>query len=199
MNIEAREIHDALKAGAQRIVAAGGYSSLKLVDILEAAGLSPDLLNETPDAKRELAYRLAMLVFEQMRENSLGKGDAVEMLDRYLTDSMRIIIGGNLEFVQLWIGELVNDNYAYGVEKMRWDWQCIAGIIRTAIDAGELREDTPVGRLTGLLMAQYYGTLFAWCVLQGSMDAIKDLHRYVTEEVPRLLKPYRNAGSEIVQ
>ena len=196
MNIEALEVRDALAEGAQRIIAANGYTGLKLEDILREAGLPEDILDETPDMKSRIIFSLGMRLFEKLQEESLVEGDVIDMLDSYLTSSIRILAGSSIELVQVWIEELVNEKHGYGPQKMRWDWESIARIIRAGIEKGQLREDTPVSRLTGLLLAQYYGILFAWCVMQGSMNAPWAMRFYVTETFPKLLAPYRIGQAE---
>lgn len=191
MDIEAQEVRDALTEGAQRLIAVQGYHGLKLEDVLREAGLSMDILEEAPGMKNKIIFRLGMNISEQLREDAQTDGDVVEMLDSYVTSSMRIMVGSSMELVQIWIEELVNENCRRGTEKMRWDWESIAGILRAGIAAGELREDTPVARLTGLLLAQYYGILFSWCVMQGVMNAVSSIHSYITETFPTFLAPYQ--------
>lgn len=188
---EDKEIREALMQAAETIAAEKDFTALDLGQVAAAAEVSPEQLQEHVQDNRQLAFDLAINVLSQCKEEALAlDGSTIDKLAYYAAGGMQIMVDSSLEFVKTWIDDMVDETHNRGRDRLIWGWNAIADIIKQGVAQGALVPDTPVARLTGLLIAEYYGLLFMWCVLQGSLDAVQAIRFYCVQTFPKFLGPF---------
>lgn len=192
MGAEEGKIRDALVHAAEAIAAEEDFTALDIHEVATVADVSPEEVQEHVQDNGELAYELSTNILRQLQEETMRlPGGTVEKMEHYITGAMRIMVASSLEFVTEWIADTVEEGHDRGSRRLIFGWNNVAGIIRSGISSGELAEDTPVARLTGIMIAEFYGIIFLWSVLQGSLDAVGAVQKFCLNAFPRLLAPYR--------
>ena len=193
MPTEEKRIRRALMQAAETIAADEDFTALDLDEVAAVAEVAPEKLQEHVQDDGQLAFDLAINVLSQCRDEALQmEGTTIEKLTYYATGGMQIMVDSSLEFVKTWITDMVDETHKRGRDRLIWGWNTIAEIIRQGVATGALKEDTPVARMTGLMIAEYYGILFLWSVLQGSLNAVEAIRIFCSETFPKFLRPYIN-------
>lgn len=184
-------MRDALMQAAETIAAENDFKALDIHEVAAVADVSPDEIEAHVQDNGELAYELSMNVLRQLRDETMQmEAGTVARMEHYVTNAMRIMVDSSLAFVKEWIADTVNEDVDRGSRRLVWGWHVLADIIRAGIESGELAENTPISRLTGLVLAEFYGTIFLWSVLQGSLDAVRAVREYCQHVFPNYLEPY---------
>lgn len=185
-------MRDVLINAAETIAAEDNFKALDLHEVAAVADISPEEVQEHVQDNGELAYEMAMNVLRQLRDETMAlEAGTIERMEYYVTGAMRIMVASSLEFVKEWISDTVDEGHDRGSRRLIWGWNVLAGIIKAGIESGELKEDTPVARLTGLMLAEFYGIIFLWSVLQGGLDAVKAVQEYCLDVFPEYLDSFR--------
>ena len=181
MPTEEKRIRQALMQAAETIAADEDFTALDLEQVAAVAEVAPEKLQEHVQDDGQLALDLAINVLSQCRDEAMQmEGTTIEKLTYYATGGMQIMV------------DMVDETHERGRDRLIWGWNTIADIIRQGVATGALKEDTPVARMTGLMIAEYYGILFLWSVLQGSLNAVEAIRIFCTQTFPKFLDPYIN-------
>jgi len=94
---------------------------------------------------------------------------------------MKQIQSCGVEICRQWI---VNNLKPVELDKIGYDSECIRMLLKSSIENGELKKDTPIEELVGFIINTIYGMMLNWCMTgekykpQKHMDTITELILY---------------------
>ena len=191
MPSEEKQIQKALVQAAEAIAAEDDFTTLDLHEIAAAADVAPEQIEAHVQQNGALAFELSISTLKQVRDEAMALDTGiVARMEHYVTGGMEIMVNSSLALVKGWITDIVDEKHDRGMRRLVWGWNVLADILRSGIADGELTEETPVAKLTGIVLAEFYGVIFMWSVLQGSLDAVGIMRDFCLHILPDLLAPY---------
>lgn len=190
--IAALETKRKVIAAAEKLIADRGFENVTISDIAKAAGVATGTFYTYFKRKEDVVGAIACANFQQMQEQAKTvKGSVCERIQSFLVSSMRYIVDSGLKFSQQWVRNIVDPMEVAGKEKLVYDTGIIRDMLCEAVEKGELTEAAPIEELARCITAEYYGSVFCWCILDGAVDPAALLDNYCRIQLKNTLAAYQ--------
>lgn len=179
-------------AAAEKLIAEKGFENVTIDDIAKEAGVAKGTFYTYFKRKEDVVGEIAHTNFVSMQEKSMQlDGDVCDRLASFLKDSMNYIVETGLKICQQWLKNVVEQENEDGKNKLIYDESVIDGILRRAVESGELADETPVEEMKRWIIAEYYGIVACWGILDGAVEPTAVLDGYCQGQLRDSLKKYR--------
>ncbi|MCD8107211.1 MAG: TetR/AcrR family transcriptional regulator [Oscillospiraceae bacterium] len=185
---------------AEKLIKERGFENVTIDEIAAEAGVAKGSFYTYFKCKKDVVGEIAKSNFIEMQKKSMEiPGDVCDRLASFLCDSMRYIVETGVKISQQWIKNVVEPENEGGKNKLLYDKSVLKEILSQAVDQGELAKETPVENLTEYIVAEYYGIVFCWNLLDGAFDPTDLIENYCHGQLNDSLEKYRSKtaiGSE---
>ncbi|MFJ9562848.1 TetR/AcrR family transcriptional regulator [Streptomyces fuscichromogenes] len=174
---------------AARVFVERGYDGTSMADLARATGLAKSALYYHVQGKEQLlrlALERAVVPLLAFAEESGGPGRAVDRLDRLVEQQVRLLVDA-LPYVTLLLrvrGNTATERWA--LERRRAFDRCVAGLVRRAMDEGDLWSGADP-RLVSRLLSGTVNSIVEWYVPpadgRSARDRADDLVRAVRRAI----------------
>lgn len=170
---------------AKKVISIKGFKEASIQDITEEAGVAKGTFYTYFKTKEEIVEELLKTKFVKYEDSFLNKTlkDKIEFFNK---DLMRQIQSCGVEICRQWI---VNNLKPVELDKIGYDSECIRVILKSSLEKGELKDDTPIEELVGFIINTIYGMMLNWCMTDKKYEPQKHL-KTITEYILNVIKPY---------
>lgn len=191
-DIAQNEEREQLVQAAEKLVLEIGLSEMTPEALRQEAGLSKDAFHEVFDSLEEASTPAIQQLLLRFEEKANSAGTLEQQLEEFLAKAMKLSADNGLEFIRSWIRDSLNMEQTYGMSIVFTFWDILGRFFERAIEAGTLIDDTPVDTLVNTVSAEFFGTLFCWCIMKGrDIDTVRVICNYCQRDLPVLLAEYR--------
>ncbi len=191
----ALETRQKIIGAVQSLLQEKAADSISIEEITAKAGVAKGSFYTYFKRKEDVISVIAMECYNIIRETAFSaSGGVYEQLCGYLKDSVKIIKKHTLQIAQNWMKSVSAPlpGEQGGMEKYQFDFDNILEMIKNAVKAGELKEDTPCETITQLIMNSYYGAVVVWCITKGKAELIKNTEDYCNRELKIIIDCYKS-------
>lgn len=165
---------------AKKVISKKGFRETSIQDITEEAGVAKGTFYTYFKTKEQIIGELVSKKHIKYEDDLLNKPlkDKIEYFNKEL---MKQIQSCGVEICRQWI---VNNLKPVELDKIGYDSECIRMLLKSSIENGELKKDTPIEELVGFIINTIYGMMLNWCMTgekykpQKHMDTITELILY---------------------
>jgi AcrR family transcriptional regulator len=185
-------------AAADKLISEKGFENVTISDIAAEAGVAIGTFYTYFKRKEDVVGEIAYSNFAAMQEKSrLSDGDVTDKITSFLTDSMRYIVDTGLRIAQQWVKNVVEPQEEDGKKKLLYDFGVIKEILEDAVSKGELSKDMPIDWIHQWIVAEYYGIVSCWCIMDGAIEPTELLEGFCRTMLKNSLACYVQLKSEI--
>lgn len=178
-------------AAAEKLISEKGFEGVTIDDIAREAGVAKGTFYTYFKRKEDVVSEIAQSNFVNIQKKSMQiNGDVCDRLSFFLTDSMRYIVETGLKICQQWLKNVVEPQDKDGKRKLLYDKGVIEGILNQALASGELVPETPIADIREWIVAEYYGVVACWGILDGAIEPISILEGYCQGQLRDSLRKY---------
>jgi len=115
----------------------------------------------------------------------------------YLKGSAEIIEKYSLQTAQAWMKSVTApiDDECQGVEKYDFDRKNILELLNSAVERGELSQNTSIETLTEIIMNAYYGAVAVWCITSGDVGLVDSIVHFCEYGLKIIIKDFKEEKS----
>lgn len=177
---------------AEKIMVEKGSPAITTEALVIATGVSEEEIVTTFDSIEEVVTPVLERLLRRFEETANRRSSLLERLEQFVTLSMKLILGNGVEAIRGWVRESIHsESTTQGMKAGLAFWNSASRLLENAVEDGILTDDTPVEVLTNYLTAEYFGTLFCWCLLSGQdIDPLHTIINYCRREMPIMLEEY---------
>lgn len=183
----------------KEMIAERGYDQVKISDITKACGLSTGNFYHYFKSKDAFFAALEQEPYDKLTEETrnLEGSTLPDKLAYYIRERFAFLGENSVNFTRQWIRHASAPEYheLYQEDtKVDTDIRMIQQLIEEAVQAGELKDDTPVEPLAHMIVLTLFGTTFYYSVRDGKFELErwgKDLTELLRTSV---LAQYVNTG-----
>ncbi len=190
----AMETRRRLLETAKQMIAEQGFCHVSIDDIVKACGVARGTFYTYFKNKEDIVQAISRQPFSDIEaEMEKMSGLMEEKLCYYVREFTERIQQHGLKITQQWVKCVIDPDAVpedKDGKKLDYDLQSLQGILQKAIAAGDLKADTPVQRISRLMISQLYGVMTCWCMSNGAMDTKGLLEDYCSIQLPALIAPY---------
>ena len=189
--LRAQETRAKIVAAAEKLISERGFDAVQIIDITNEAGVGKGSFYTYFKRKEDVVAEIAHARFEDIHGNSTQQtGDVCDRITSFLTGSMEYIKEAGIRIAQQWVRGVVDPDNSDGVNKLRYDRDVIHGLIKKAIQNGELDNNIPIEKMTEWIASEYYGIVFCWTLTDGENDPTEAMNDFCQGMVRDYLKQY---------
>ena len=189
--LRAQETRAKIVAAAEKLISERGFDAVQIIDITNEAGVGKGSFYTYFKRKEDVVAEIAHARFEDIHGNSTQQtGDVCDRITSFLTGSMEYIKEAGIRIAQQWVRGVVDPDNSDGVNKLRYDRDVIHGLIKKAIQNGELDNNIPIEKMTEWIASEYYGIVFCWTLTDGENDPTEAMNDFRQGMVRDYLKQY---------
>ena len=198
--LAAMETRKKLLEAGKELICRKGLGNTSVEEITEAAGVAKGTFYTYFQRKEEIVYELSRGMFGEILENARkSPGGFCEKLADYMIHFSGYIEKGGARLAQDWVKSVVAPAPRGTVSdrgKLRADLEAVEELFRYGIAGGMLREDTPSGRLSRMLVDLLYGQMLCWSMSDGSYSLQERTREFCGESLRQLLQNYIRQEAE---
>lgn len=186
------EERERLEQAAQNLMLEIGLSEMTPEVLRLEAGLSEDVFGEVFDSLEETSTPALQHLLLQFEEEAASRPTMDEQIEVFLSKSIDLTEKNGLNFMRSWLLDSLNREQTYGMSIVFTFWDILGRILERAIEEGVLTDEAPVDRLVNAVSAEFFGTMFCWCIMKGrDIDPGRTIRNYCRRDLPGLLEKYR--------
>lgn len=170
---------------AKKVISVKGFKEASIQDITEEAGVAKGTFYTYFKTKEEIVEELLKTKFIKYEDEFLNK-TLKEKIEFFNKDLMKQIQSCGVEICRQWI---VNNLKPIEPDKIGYDSECIRTILKSSLEKGELKDDTPIEELVGFIINTIYGMMLKWCMTDKKYEPQEHLNT-TTEYILNVIKPY---------
>lgn len=170
------------------------YNEISIDDITQTAGVAKGTFytyfKRREDIISVIAYEALDRALERVTDE---QDDVIESVTCFLNDCALIIEDTTLQVAQQWYRSVTSpqDGDTLGMDKLSYDWGFIARCLQSAVDSGDLQEDTPVSSISLQIVSAYYGAVALWCMSDGKISHMDIINDFCEDSLPKIVNEYR--------
>lgn len=167
---------------------------ISIEDITTEAGVAKGSFYTYFKRKEDAACCLALDKYDSVKKKALNAADGIyRNLYTYLAGSAKIIDRYTLQTAQAWMKSVTapSEGECRGVQKYEFDRDNLLELLDGAVERGELQKNTPVKKLTEIIMNGYYGAVAVWCMTSGEVDLVDSIGHFCEYGLKAMLEEYK--------
>ncbi len=198
--LAALETRKKLLETAKVIIREKGLVNTSVEEITRACGVANGTFYTYFKRKEDVVFAISRDMFGEIYEKAQSyDGQFMDRLAFYMVTFSGHIERDGLKLCQEWVRNTVDPDLVqnpYDKEKLRMDIDSLKGIIKTGIERGELKEDTPIVALADALTDVLYGEMLCWDMSGGAYGFEEHTKTFCTTFLPATMKPYLSGKAE---
>ncbi len=183
---------------AKGIIREKGLVNTSVEEITRACGVANGTFYTYFKRKEDVVFAISHDMFREIYEEAQNyDGPFMDRLAFYMVTFSGHIERDGLKLCQEWVRNTVDPDLVenpYDKEKLRMDNDSLKGIIKTGVERGELKEDTPIDALSDALTDVLYGEMLCWDMAGGAYGFEERTKTFCTVFLPAMMKPYLNGN-----
>lgn len=193
--IAALETKKKLLEAAKKIICEKGLMNTSVSEITKTCDVSNGTFYTYFKRKEDIMFALSREIFQEIFEKAKEyKGTFVERLVFFMMKFSIYIEKSSLKLCQEWVRNTVDPDLVENEEdknKLYTDIDSIKELIKTGIDQGELKEDTPVDILAHTLTDVLYGEMLCWNMSGGAYSFEERTKEFCDLFLNAIISPYK--------
>ncbi len=198
--LAALETRKKLLNTAKVIIREKGLVNTSVEEITKACGVSNGTFYTYFKRKEDVVFAISHDMFREIYEEAQSyDGPFMDRLAFYMVTFSGHIERDGLKLCQEWVRNTVDPDLVgspYDKEKLRMDNDSMKGMIKTGVERGELKEDTPIGALSEALTDVIYGEMLCWDMSGGAHSFEERTKTFCAMFLPAMMKPYLKGESD---
>ena len=168
--LAAMETKKKLLEAAKNIICEKGLINTSIEEITKACSVSNGTFYTYFKRKEDIVFVLGDYMYQELYEQAMAyEGGIMERLVFYMTRFAEYTEKSSLKLCQEWVRNAVDPDISpEGKNKLYADIAAIKGLLDSAVQKGELKNDTPVELLAETLTDILYGQMLCWDISGGS-------------------------------
>ena len=181
------EIREKIMSSARKLAMADGIFNISVKDIVDSAGLSEEIFYKFYNGVDDVVTELFNTRFG-IADDEILILPLEEKIKIFNSELMKQIELANVKTCRQWIADNVQplENPRIDLDKA-----LIRKILRSSIDSGELKSDTPEEEFVNFIISTLYGLMINWCMTDTKFEPLEHIEA-VSDFILSSLKPYRN-------
>lgn len=176
---------------AEKLLLEIGLSDITPEMLRQESGLSEEAFDVVFDSLEKSGTPALQRLLLRYEERAAEEETIETQMEAFLSKAMQLMIGNGLDFIRRWIRDSLNMEQTYGMSIVFTFWDIVGRIFERAIDEGLLIDDTPVKHLVNTVSAEFFGTVFCWCIMKGTkIEPVHTVCNYCEKDLPVLLEAY---------
>ncbi|PKL24660.1 MAG: hypothetical protein CVV47_09505 [Spirochaetae bacterium HGW-Spirochaetae-3] len=172
-DVQARETRARIYEAAWQLIGAEGFAKVSVDRICGRAGVAKGSFYHHFKSKADLiveGYSLCDRYFEEEVAGRLSAPDAPGRIVEFVSHQMRYAVRMGLDLIrQVYMSQLENGTRFF-VSSERSLPRILKGVIVEGQAAGEIARDVDADYVTGFVLRFSRGTIYDWCLREGSYD-----------------------------
>lgn len=178
-----------LLKNADRILVEKGYQAMSIVDITKASGVAKGTFYNYFETKEDLLLELSKRHLGQLTQQIpelAGKTPAASVR-QYLVAYLQVVVSSGDNMARQWIRFIVDPK---NHKKWEFDLSALTDLLQRLVVDGRLAANTPVARISELLVTEIYGLVFSWCMSPTTIDPIDSIQSFCDLQLAAIFKDY---------
>ena len=193
---EQQEYRERLLAAAEKLMLQVGLSEINTEVLRQEAGLSKEVFNDIFDNLMETGTPVLQRLLLRFEAEANAEPTLPGKLELFMVRAIRLMSENGLPIIRAWIRGALNMEQTSGMTVVFTFWDILGRFFERSLEEGLLVDDTPVKNFVNTLSAEFFGTLFCWCIMNGqAIDPEHTIHNYCQRDLPVLLNPYYAASA----
>ncbi len=192
--LAALETKRKLLAAAKKIVCEKGLLNTSIEEITKACGVSNGTFYTYFKRKEDIVFALSREMFQEIFETAQAyQGTFMERLVFFMMSFSGYIEKSSLKLCQEWVRNTVDPDLVENPDdksKLYMDIESIKGLVKSGVERGELKEDTPVDVISHTLIDVLYGEMLCWDMSGGAYSFEARTKEFCSMFLSALIKPY---------
>lgn len=190
----ALETRRKLLEAAKQLVCEKGLVNTSIGEIAKACGVSHGTFYTYFKRKEDVVLALSQEMYQGIYEEAQAhEGSFMDRLTFYMVRFSGRIERDGLKLCQEWVRNTVDPDLVeepYNKSKLHEDLDAMNGMIKSGVERGELKEDTPVDALAKALVDVLYGEMLCWDMSGGAYSFEQRTKTFCQLFLPAMMQPY---------
>lgn len=170
------------------------FSDISVEDITNKSGVAKGSFYTYFPTKESIIFAMGD-VFETLPAIEKSALPFLTRLRTYLNEYVQQVTDNGMEIFRIWLRYVTEPNQKKANNKWGLDIDLLTQIFNDAIARKELSPQTPVSDLVGLLNAQLYGFITAWCMAKTGVEPLKWVPK-IMWYFKKIIEPYLMKNKE---
>lgn len=192
--LAALETKRKLLEAAKKIIREKGLVNTSIEEITKACGVSNGTFYTYFKRKEDVIFALSREMYQEIFEKAQSyDGEFMERLVFYMVNFSGYIEKSSLKLCQEWIRNTVDPDLVENPDdksKLSMDTDSIKSLVKSGIERGELKKDTPVDILSHTLIDILYGQMLCWDMSGGVYSFEERTREFCDTFLNSIMKPY---------
>ncbi len=170
------------------------YNEMSIDDITQTAGVAKGTFYTYFKRREDVISVIAYEDLDRALKRAYDDNASVaEKISRFLNDSAVIIEDTTLQVAQQWYRSVTSplDGDTLGMDKLSYDSGFIERCLQSAVENGDLQEDTPVASISLQIISAYYGAVALWCMSDGKISHNEIIKDFCKDSLSNIINAYR--------
>lgn len=194
--IAALETRKKLLEVSKKIICEKGLVNTSIGEITKACGVSNGTFYTYFKRKEDVLFELSREIFQEIFEKAQNyNGTFTERLKFFMINFSGYIEKGSLKLCQEWVRNTVDPDLIENSgdkSKLYADICHVKELIKTGVEQGELKPDTPVEILSHTIIDILYGEMLCWDMSGGAYSFEERTKEFCDIFAVSLITPYLN-------
>ena len=190
--LAAIETKKKLIEAAKNIICEKGLINTSVEEITKACGVSNGTFYTYFKRKEDIVFALGDYMYQELYEQAMAyEAGIMERLALYITRFAEYTEKSSLKLCQEWVRNAVDPDISpEGKTKLCADIVAIKGLLDSAVQKGELKNDTPVELLAETFTDILYGQMLCWDISGGSYSFGERTEKFCENFLRSIINPY---------
>lgn len=189
-DLQARDTRARIYEAAWHLIGENGFEKVSVDRICQRAGVAKGSFYHHFKSKADLiieGYALCDLYFEQKVKGKLQAPDACGRIVEFVAHQMRYAVDTGLDLIRQVYKSQLENGTRFFLSSERSLPSILKAVVVEGQDSGQLRRDIEADYITGYVLRFSRGTIYDWCLREGSYD----LEAVATEACSRLVVMFK--------
>ena len=190
--LAAIETKKKLIEAAKNIICEKGLINTSVEEITKACGVSNGTFYPYFKRKEDIVFALGDYMYQELYEQAMAyEAGIMERLALYITRFAEYTEKSSLKLCQEWVRNAVDPDISpEGKTKLCADIVAIKGLLDSAVQNGELKNDTPVELLAETFTDILYGQMLCWDISGGLYSFGERTEKFCEKFLRSIIDPY---------
>ena len=176
-----------------------GFYRLNIEDITNRANVAKGTFYIYFKHKEEIVFELCKNLFAKtaLKLDNIKNSSVYDKLSCCFECFVKEVFDYQIHIVREWMKGVVDKNLnddSMGIIKWKYDIEIIKKIISEGVNNKELKADTPVDRLSEIILCTIYGMFTCWCMSDGIFDPEKAIKDFCDIQLKTIINQYKIKG-----
>lgn len=169
-----------------------GFDAINVEDITKKAGVAKGTFYIYFKRKEDIILEISRTPFGEIA-NELKKMENAELFEKlrhYFHRFIEQVEFCGIQVCREWIRNVIDpNNVPETIDGKKWfyDYEILENILK---NSPELKESTPIGLLTHIIISELYGMMLCWCMSDNKFQPLDWTDKFCEIQLKQIFKPY---------